>query len=253
MNHERTITVRTECEKCEFAVVDPESKQQVDCRIGRLQKYSDNLLLAEAQNGFYIINTWCNAYRNKGYCANHTIENLQQEIAIQSDFIILAIKAKESNDVASIITSVKCAHNQLIKPSRLIIVVQDLAFSYKELYDSIAAISDIPFIIVKMVDPEADVATCIDTAVSKCSAMYYTLWVAGFDIPIDYLSKLNFIINDELKQFSMIEYEADELNGFTVQTQLHKILDGNINAWIGEKIKFIAEQQNKKEMVVRYE
>lgn len=253
MNHERTVNIRTECSKCEFAVLDIESNEQVDCRIGRLQKYSDNRLLAEGKDGYYVINTWCNAYRSKGYCNDHTMETLKREITIQSDFIILALKEKQNNTIDNILSSIEYAHNQLVKPSRLVIVVQDISFSYKELHDSIVSISDIPFIIVKMVDSESDVATCIDAAVAKCSSMYYTLWLAGYKIPIDYLSKLNYVINDELKQFSMIEYEPDELNGFTIQTQLHKILDGNINSWVGNKVKYIAEQQNKKEMVIRYE
>jgi hypothetical protein len=76
--------VETSCERCSFAIW--ENDQQVACKAGRLEKFSELGIVQEKRvNPFYKINRFCNMFRTN----NQSVEEARKQIALQFGIVIL--------------------------------------------------------------------------------------------------------------------------------------------------------------------
>ena len=83
---EKTLT--TSCRDCVFAIKD--GKLQTGCELGRVEAYSNRgVAIIEAEdleeNEFYVLETWCNTYREDVWKVAHEGEDLKDIVYNELD------------------------------------------------------------------------------------------------------------------------------------------------------------------------
>lgn len=58
----RQLEINTKCETCCFAITD--NNKQIGCLANRLEKFKEQNKVAENENGYYVINRFCNMQRS---------------------------------------------------------------------------------------------------------------------------------------------------------------------------------------------
>lgn len=255
---EKTVNITTKCKDCIFSVITyekPEPKQSF-CRISaindnRLYTFIDrNLAELDVETGYYVIKTICNTFRK-----SHTESIMSDEeeaifnSTIQVDAIL--IDYVNPNIENLLMDTIHIINNQKVKPKMFILVSKNYNKPYQQMYDLVEDHCDVPFKLVSVKDTNASLRDCIDIAVSKCNNTYYLLMMPGESLSESYIYKLDRRINWELKPFSMVSTNA--IHGFVLQTQLHRLLGGNKEMWIEDKIQELAQNQDLQKMIISYD
>lgn len=247
-NSERTVIAKTDCQHCIFKVGDV---FQTGCKLDRLNKYKNRELTKLQSNGFYTISTFCNAFRKQSFIEENPnknpLEEVLKQIEIRIDFIILDFDVDKTNEI---IPTIAQCNSQIVKPKKIFILTKRNV-NYITLYNEIKQITDIPFVITKLINPALSNEDYIDQTVKRSESTFYTTIIPGNYIPIDFIQELNSIINVDLQKFIMISTQSLHLQ--TVQNLIHKLLLGNQGFTIKEKINLLATEQNLQHMVINYE
>lgn len=253
MNNERTATFETKCEPCVFATL--ENGEQVGCQLGRIGKFKQQGLVEPDGDTYYKINSFCNACRNSYWAEKQEdiFESIEEEIAVKCDIMIVAENSTKS-EILETINSVK--GKVIIYPNKLFIILNSPDIKIVQLFDDINSLlkdTGIKFEIMKVVDKEKPMLEHVDNAVEKSKSQYYGLFKAGNRVPEDFLQTINDLLNVELSRFVMIN-ASDKYNGLVVQNHIHKALRGNKDgATIDEKIKWLANEQDNKSLIKKWE
>ena len=260
---ERSENFFTKCEPCIFKAYSPKSIlgeeewKQSGCGLGRLKIFQaqDKVQL---DNGHYVIKGVCNTCRGESWAQqnNHfnLITKVYDEIRISLDFILTSLdntKKDVVGDLAELVS--QCLAQKQIKPKQIILVIKNKNIDYNELFNIIRELcGDIKFNIVRIVDQEADVHTCIEMGVQKSRSRYYAVFGDQERIPTNLITTLNEIINQQLKSLSMVR-PYDGYNGLILQRMLHRIFGGNRVMPIYEKIEDAATIQNSQANLYTWE
>lgn len=262
--NERNYEFNTICRDCIFATWYDDVQE--DCELNRIEKFHEHnevSLENEGDKQYYKINTICNACRNKEWFEREKengIEdpkkNLWDQLSNQYDIVLTAYVSPYDSKVINvdkILSTIESAKNQSLQPKSIIVVCNDIYVSYVKLFNKIKdklSDTDIKYELVRVLD-ESDFRACIDKGVTKCKGLYYSVFLPGYDIPTDFIEKLNNLANKEMVQFSMVE-PIETSNGLTIQRQLHTLLHGNKAMKIEDKIRELAQEQNVKHMIRKW-
>jgi hypothetical protein len=252
----KTVEIKTICRDCIFAEFNEEYTKQTGCKLNRLSKFAAAGLikdLYDEKTGLISveIQRFCNACRNSEWASKYEDpeDKLKKEIELRLDFIVIDNEKESWED--DIISSCKSLVNQTIKPRKIIILFYRSTkpiVSLREKIISLLKETNIKYEIVNVLRSVPNINNVIDEAITKSNSQYYTLCDAGDTIDNNFIEKLNKLLNEDLVQFSMIE-PTEGRTGLTVQRLIHKLISGNYNVPVTEKIKTIAKNQNVPHMV----
>lgn len=262
---EKTIKIETECKDCVFfkQIFEDDFPQEwdmfdhYDCELERIDKFREQKLVKHI-DGYPVIKGICNAKRDQQWVDELGIEDVEakvkEQIQITNDFLIISYD--DEHIAAKLMRSAKQCAKQTLPPRNVIFIVKaEHIANFQELYWDLHHGMDekIRFYFIRIIDHNKKDYECIDEAYKKIQSFYYTVWRAGKDIPEDYNEKLNKSINEDLRKISMIHPADDPLHGLTIQTAVHKLVGGNKERPIYQKIPEIAKSQDLESMVVQYE
>ena len=227
--------VKSSCQNCVFAFtkghgpVDGET--QTGCRLGRIEKFRERGTSVELKydkwgSGFFIINRFCSANRNREWAAGLSEE--QQERKVREEVALAAhvYVPVWSPTMDEIKTTLDSLTHQKPKPAAVEILVKGDKRPGKLILWLQHAYPDLNWKVTVLTDEEATPDAAIDSAVPRCESMFYAVFNSGVAAPADFLQELDRLVNDELYAFALIPGDT-EGNGRVVLKDMHLQLGGN--------------------------
>ena len=253
---EKKQSLTTSCKDCVFA--SKEDKTQTGCELNRIEAFeSRGTVVIEAEdmeeNEFYVIESWCNAYREdiwaKANEGEDLIEAVSKEMYPKIGFLILV-----RDDLDGYEKTINSILNQEKFPAKHIVTINAGNRSYFELIkktNEILEDSEIQYKVqdIRNAENPSD-EEIIDEAFVNAKFGFYTLVECGKELPLDLIAVLNNWVTVNLKKAAYIE-GYDGINGLTVQTVMHKFLAGNKGASLKQKIKEGEEFDQAQESLIR--
>jgi hypothetical protein len=233
----------TSCEDCVFAEYD--GNEQVDCKLDRLEKFQQNGATLKFdtdtdRHHYKIHDRVCIACRNNKWGTEHPkrkwIELVTKEMEIQCDFLIYIDHGSDLQEIESTMHSVQ---QQNIKPKSITMILghEVDSISIPEIIDILIRDAEgIPWYVEEI---KSEKALPIDQALTSCKAPYYAVFHSGYDIPKDFLVKLNDALNSDLLQVIAVKPDEND-NGMIVSRIIHDRLLGNKESFILNKIETLA-------------
>jgi hypothetical protein len=250
--HEKSININTLCRDCVFAVFNEQLTKQEDCRFNRLERFiaSGRAELVEDEETnlkYYKINTFCNRCRNSDWAKDY--ENPDERV-IEQTITRLGYVLIANSDNNITLSTLKSLLSQNIKPTKIAVVFYNAyhnLINFREKIKGIEAKIDI----VNVIDKD-DMNHLLDHGYRRLLNTNYMVSVkAGFELPKSFSSKLDNLINEDLKQISLVTTE-DYPNGLCIQTKLFNLLGGNFYEPLIDKIEKLAKEQNLGSMIIPY-
>ena len=224
------MKVETSCDKCVFATrID---NVQTGCELYR----SEKLGVSTQENGYFVLDRFCNTYRPEEWLSELSIEEYKnrQQVALQEvipriGFLILLDSSKPNaiEDLRKTIFDIK---NQTLNKTRYVMVVTDKAeynqeiqkilvenFDHDETLHHLIKASNIPQNKMLLIDE------CFKHA--KNGWIYTT--TSGESVDQELIEKINHRINVDMKRLSVVK-PYDDFNGLLFSTPLFKFLNGNL-------------------------
>lgn len=254
----------TNCKGCKFAITDVESPHHADevqtsCSLGRLKIFEDQGKLDSFQDGFALISRACTAYRTKEFEGD-----IYEQLKIKTEMILVI--RDESND--KIKTALDKIVSMPLRPVKVNFLFLREAVNVGEIISLIRSVKEFDDSIEWKILPfSGGVAAGVNELSHGFKCPYYVVFELSYNWDISFLSKVNDLINKDLRQVSFIHTE-DFPNGTFVQTVLHKhpAIDGwsseevvnpdtqevRACSTIVDKVKFFAEQNNKQELIISW-
>jgi hypothetical protein len=239
----------TSCKQCKFAMY--KDKTQTDCLIGKIDDFrKQNINIIEAydeEKEFYVIQRICQYYRGPNwlYYNDEDLEccgQVDKEVCIQCDFVVY-IDSEVLED--KIISTCKSILHSEIKPSQVVFIVNHNDIKPAQIR-RIAEQFGVKYRIELITKATKD--QCINFMGDKCLGTYFAIFDAGYEIPPDYLTKLNNIINTDMK--SLLVYLPKNItNGVCISKAFFEGIGRNIGRPFTEKLEDLSVEQ-KKEYVV---
>lgn len=251
--NERTVDVYTPCRDCIFAMFDEQVTRQIDCKVGRLDKFQSMNKVQEIEDEdtalrYYRITTICNMIRNSEWAMDkeNPEQKAREQIRVKAGLILLDKKNDEL-----LIDSIRELSKQSLKPSKIVITTYRRESSWENILKELRNI-DIKFEVLNVFDSD-DNGNLINHAVRKLlNTHYYIVQEAGVSLGENFINKLDCLTNDELMKISMVE-PTNGITGLAIQTHLHEMLGGYDSVTMPEKIKKLAEMQNLEKMIINYD
>lgn len=262
MSEEQVRAFKTSCGSCVFAINKSNfpCMTQTGCQLGRLEKFIKNGKAELSDNkNHYIINGICNTCRGEEWKSVHIGKNLiasvEKEIQITVDIVLYSVNGNGDfiKDLEQRVNS--CVKQKQIKPKKILIVIKNNNVKYQEVFDSVQELTepyDIPFRIIRVIDSETTLDECVSMGISKCTSQYTAVFDLKHQIPTNFITKFNTLINYDMKRIIMIE-PTFEYGGMVLQTNVFKLLGKNYNIPIFEKVKEVASEQEKESMVFTWD
>lgn len=277
------MTMKTKCNGCVFAqdlTGIAGFRTQLDCRLGRIEKFRErgttvsNELTEDTHYSFLVIEgRACNALRypeawpeGANLSPEVQVTQVKKEISITAELLVLITKKSTLEDVYK---SVQDVYDMRYKPTVLHLINN----SPIPTPDIINLVKSHPYNeeymwrVHNMRKGGKNFGTkdeCIEFVVHNVEARYYCVFDAGYHIPDNYLERINNALVEELERFSVLESD-NYPNGIFVAADLHRhsVIAGNAKVVythqesgeqitcnnVIDKVKFIAEADNKEYMV----
>lgn len=246
MTNEKTVKIRTLCKDCVFNI--KVGDDQIDCKLDRLTTYMIKKTPMERVDGSYILETLCNACRDSEWAKdkdnNELINSIYKEIEPKIDYIIVC------NEEVPFLNKIKRSINAILKqdiePNKILVSVKNQGkFIHSQLYNEVS--KDI-FVnqSVEFISKEKN----IDNCVRHCTGTYYTTINAGEEINSHFSYIVNYLINERLEPFVMLESSEDFPT--LILCKIHRMFSGNSGISIEEKIRILEKEQNS-HMIKKWE
>ncbi len=248
---QRNKVFLTKCKDCVFNIKD--ELVQIGCKFNRLEKYKEQnkAELLEGEDS-YTIKTICNRCRDHNSKEKTELDDekyfevIEKQTRCNLEYVIYYDKESTIEGLNQTIDSIL---NQSLKYSVIRIVIENNIDANQ--INNIVKNRNIKYNIHQMIITKRNREN-MDFSIKKISSQYYTICKSGYIFYKDFNKKINDLLNEKLEYFSMIKAEED-FNGLVVQTYLHHILYGNINADIEEKIFVLAKEQDNLSMIKEWE
>lgn len=247
--------MQTNCEKCVFAKFtsmvngDYVNKVQIGCDLGRIERFQLNGKVNQEQkdNKFYfVIDRFCNCYReqNSEWANNipvtERIKTVKEETILNHTVVINFKKGDSLVDLCQFLES--CLQSE-IRPGEVVILSRERIFNdlldvaLNKLQDA-----DIEWKIVRVIDivPENLV---INELKNSIKTQYFSIFNLPTTLPSNFIKKLHIAINERLERFILLTPINNQ--GFTVQTWLFKVLEGNLPKIIEDGKPAVSDIQEK--------
>jgi len=258
MSEEIVEGFKTSCKTCIFA---EGLYKQTGCQLGRLEKFLEQgrANIDQESPDYYVINTICNTCRGEEWKNNNIGTNLvatvQREIQIGVDIVLYDVNSIDKINWKLEQTINACVKQRQIKPKKIIVVVKSDTANYRELYDILQELTepyDVPFQLVRVIEPEADVGRCVEMGIDKCSSQFVAVFDLEYKIPSNLLTRLNTTVNYDLQQVIMVE-PTFQYSGLIITRKVFKMLGKNYNFPIFEKIKEVAQDQDNEQLIFTWD
>ena len=255
----------TPCNECVFAQYD--GKTQTGCDFGRLDKFKkkgiDIIPAYDLNRNFFVVKTFCNAYRGEKWARNYEteeyIDQVKKESIIKLCYIIIvgdgwnetSVKDTEWHEkqMKALDNTGQAVLNQNIEAASAIIINNssvpqfDIYHKAHELFNE----TSVDFYILGMSD-DSDNYQCIDEAFKSIDYGFYAVFKSGHEIDPLFSVNINRLLNEDLENISYIKV-YDGINGTVVQSSIHRHLYGNIGASLEKKIEETCKEQGVKSLV----
>lgn len=256
---------RTACNSCIFAISEPSpsydgAPRQVGCEIGRTDKFAIKDRLIVGQDKFFIVDGICNTCRGEKWKDKHQGLNLVsavlKEIELTVDMVLYSVDDVCDRLAWKVGRAVgACVKQKKIKPSSIIVVIKNSHAPFQEIYATIQDLTqehDIPFQLIKVMEDGADVGRCVEMGINKCKHQYTAIFDIEHTIPNNVITRLNNLVNYEMKRILMVN-PINSYNGLIITTQVFEMLGKNYNLPIFEKVREVAEEQLKENLIINWE
>lgn len=281
------LPIHTSCKNCVFAKYEETGQTQIDCRLGRLDKYrKTGTEILEAfdnekyKNEFFIVNgRKCGALvtkslDNPSHCmpvddleAKDYVEMFNKSNKIKLTFVIMFNNDSSLKHLSFTIHSLL---NQTILPFKIFFVNNSKYIQDKDLhtilYKTIG--NKLTWRLTSLQNKDSSDDDAFDNIISQINTSFYSRCDCGVKIPLDFTDKLNIALNENLERFSVLT-PSKTVEVLTVQTGFHNnpMTSGNTPSEaieynddetvlsrtklnnIVEKAIYYAKQQNKEYLV----
>lgn len=259
------------CAGCVFAKYEGDT--QTGCNFGRLETFKKRgveiIPAFDLKKEFFVVKTYCNARREKGWAENYDEEKYQEQVKkeyeIRMNFIVIVgdgrVEEKDKEKVSEewidktmeeLEETLIDVREQTVTPSSVVLVnnsflpqfdayhkAHEVFFDFEEV-DKGGNPTPIKFFISQMPWEKNDL-DCIEEAFDSINNGYYCVFKSGHKVDRSFTEKLNFIINEQLEKIPYL-HGYDGINGTVVHAPLHKFLNGNKGVPLLQKIEEISEE-----------
>tara|TARA_Y100001934_G_C12186169_1_gene694047 strand:+ start:63 stop:1013 length:951 start_codon:yes stop_codon:yes gene_type:complete len=212
---------------------------------------------------------WDDIKLQKGYTQEELVGVARKEVSIKCTYLIYfdndeaiknendeSLKRKIIKDkLLCIAKTIKSAEKGILKPENVVVINNSVIGPYDfinylrrfiselkiNLKWSMEHISDDS--IRALDDKEEAMHRCVDLASKSIKSIHCSIFVAGDDIPTNYLSDIDSAINDDLEKFLILKPEDGKKSGMFVQKLAYKQFGGNKQKEFISKIEEEAEFQ----------
>lgn len=251
--------ITTSCRECIFAVVDDVDgiKKQIDCSVGRLEKFKSQYITKETAEKnkdpreYYLLDGICNCCRTQKWAEStkNIHAQLKREISAKIDIILLNTETNKKFIESDIKTKVEQLRNNQIQPC-------SITFSSLTKIDFqwyINVVKQYAKGIYHVVNPilNNELFNVIDMCVNRGKANYYLgYWLNSSQDLSSVIDQIDTALNDKMLKFLVIK-NNDKFDGVLIQRYLHKILNGNTDDNLIDKIILLNNEQ-KKNMILNW-
>lgn len=268
--------IKKSCKGCVFATIYKTG--QVGCELNRLEPFKENGATIElnTDEGYHVINgRYCSTYRPQGW-AKHK-DKWRLPLIVRAETlttfeVLIYIGPDDKEPFDRLILTLANLHNQLLKPSNIVVIVNQDEVAYAKFMKILSKHSTIPYRLDKILRSERneriDMEDALDITVRKCTTDYYTVMYAGHTIPdTEFFANIDEAINVKMKRFSVLLPTLSWPIVFG--TEIHKKLQGNVPIraktidescedenlilnYLIEKIHYLAKKDNQQFMIQEY-
>lgn len=186
------------CKNCTF------EHEPLQCFVGRLDLLKENKSSkVEEVDGHYVISGKLCDWSTPRYWTNPDLKDIawkvRQNRILKVPFIITTNKGSTFEEISRTVRSLQ---NQQVKPHSIHIINKS-SVDPKRL---LALKDDIPLTIQQIVLDDY-IERYVWTKVEKLDQTYYGVICGGFELPVDFIRKLDQTYNDEMNHFVYLEYQ----------------------------------------------
>ena len=268
--------INTSCEKCIFAKFDSENRQ-IGCKADRLDKFVErgvklDLLKNEDKESYIIKNRICLMC-----CTEQTVQQLQlknpllemrKRIALKSTIYVLADEEHNLDDIKITLYSLI---DQFLKPTEIVVILHSQTISRPALSKFLLELEEDNKWLAWRISHIHECGDngekpsrewCLDHTIKTCKTLFYGVFLAGFQVPNEYLSNIDYSLNDELHRFVVLRPADGYWNGAFVHISVHKNFHGNVPEMleqyedgelvatsIMDKVDYAAKRDNQLDMI----
>jgi hypothetical protein len=259
---------QTPCKNCGFAVYEEDT--QTGCYLGVIDKFravgTEIIEAYDHEKEFFVIDRKCLFGRNKKWvadycseCPDDILKRIRAEIAIKLEVCVYVDEHTTQNEI---VETVDALNEQALKPTSLVFLQHPDSTIKEADYNNVVTTS-IPWSISFHIEMDAteggygehvDRNRCFDLRIKtvndsrrKSVITYYMLINAGYQLPPKYISKIDDMINGELRQLVFVKPVDEHDNGLVVQKATHMMIGGNKERPIMDKIRDRIENEQEQE------
>ena len=240
----------TACKNCVFA--NYIGKTQIDCKLGRIAKFREkgvDIIEAEdlEENEFFVLEAWCNAYREQDWADQH--EDIIAQVEAEYVILLGNGKSEKSNEESLLsdlhktlegIKEVEGSPNYVVVVNNSPVPHFDVINKAQESLEDF----DIEYKVSNVIESNLTDLECVDLVFANLKNGYYSVLKAG-KLPVsnDMINLINTKVNKDLDSIGYIKGN-DGISGTTVQAVMHKFLNGNYGKTLLQKIEAIQKDSD---------
>lgn len=241
--------IKTACKLCKFAKFDISGNYQTGCTFNRIEKFKEYDIEIETETNnnvtSFIINDLCNYCFNKdSYNSYKNSEEKFREITnFDTDFIVVDNNNENFNDTFnSLILAINRTIYQDIRPKTLFYVLNtndkitaEQKYYLGDIGKDLLRGTGVEFYFTYIFEKKDSVLECAQTVLNNTHSKNYSIFEAGYNIPNNFMYKLNEEKNTNLRYFVFFE-GIKGINGITISKSLSKTF-GHFISYDYKKIK----------------
>ena len=245
----------TSCKDCVFS--EKEDKTQTGCLLNRIEKFKEQeTYVVEAEdleeNEFYVIEAWCNAYREEGWAvgSDDIREKVKKEYELKIGYIVIVDEETAIDHENNIKKTLDSINAQSI-PAYYVRIINKSPDDHVNVVTSTTKIigeQEFDYKITSMFEKGATDDEAIDEVFTKIKNGFYIIVRSGHELKSNLTNDLNHAINENLLKVGYVD-GYDGINGRVVQATIHKYLNGCVIKPLKEKLIEVAEDQGKSNLI----
>lgn len=257
VNTEKNLKITTLCKDCYFATWDKSGLFQKGCSLKKLDAFDFNGRVSnevdeETTQHYYSIDTICQFKRDEVWAKQYEspVVQINRETELAVTYVCLAGNAKQAARYIKKINTLKSTK----MPKKIIVVMTNSPQAGR---DSEAAqilsikSNNIPLNVLYSLDDSKSGIEHVDAAFQKIDTTYYTVWENEKEIKSNFVNRLDQAVNHLMKR--AVLFDSGSNNGSTFHVNVHRMLGGNKDLPLREKILSAVVDQNNKEGIFKFE
>ena len=249
----------TSCKDCVFSEKD--DKTQTGCSLNRIEKFKEQgTYVVEAEdleeNEFYVIESWCNAYREEGWAegTDDIHAQVKKEYELRIGYIVI-VDEDTAVDYENGLKKTLDSINAQSIPAHYVRIINKSPDDHVKVITASTKIiggQDFDYKITSMLKKDSSDEEAIDEVFTKIKNGFYLTVRSGHELRPDLTKNLNHAINENLFKVGYVD-GYDEINGRVVQAAIHKYLNGSVVKPLKEKMLEISEAESKRSLIYTWD